>query len=73
MDKKCIKCGTEFPISHFHKVKNKSDGRRNICRDCRKIHEKQKSSSNLELNKKEWDENEVFALRQLRLNGLSYQ
>lgn len=72
MNKKCNKCRNEFPLTHFHKVKNKSDGRRNTCPDCRKIYEKQTSSSNLDNHKGEWDENEVLVLTQLRLNGLSY-
>ena len=72
MRKKCIKCEVEFPLTHFHKVKNKQDGRRNICPACRKIHEKQNENSNLEAHTKDWTDDEIFVLSQLRVNGISY-
>ena len=72
MKKKCIKCELEFPLTHFHKVKNNKDGRRNTCPACRKIHEKQNENINVDKHTKDWDENEVFVLSQLRLNGISY-
>lgn len=36
--KECYACGTEKPLSSFHRATENPDGRRNICKQCRKDH-----------------------------------
>lgn len=70
--KKCIKCLKIFPLSFFHKVKNKSDGRRNICPSCRKIYETQKENTDQQYKFEKWSDEHITAIEMLRKNGVSY-
>jgi|1048.fasta_scaffold18751_2 hypothetical protein len=71
-EKKCLKCLKIFPLSFFHKVKNNSDGRRNICPPCRKIYEIKKENDDQKYKFKEWSEDHTVILQTLRKNGISY-
>ena len=71
-EKKCLKCLKIFPLSFFHKVKNKNDGRRNICPSCRKIYEIQKENTDQKYKFEKWSDEHTTTLEILRKNGISY-
>ena len=45
MSQKCVKCKKEKLITEFYKNKTKSLGYNNICKECQKIHRKNKRTA----------------------------